>query len=76
MIIYHPLWDKIRLIAYAKSENKSVDRPALYNTFKVLRSDFSTDLVPENVEDIPARGIDDQGRLIDPGTNLVMGIKL
>ena len=76
MIIYHPLWDKIRLIAYAKSENKSVVRPALYNTFKVLRSDFSTDSVPDNVEDIPPRGIDDQGRLIDPGTNLVMGIKL
>lgn len=76
MIIYNPLWNKTRLIAYARHDQKSLDHLALHNFFRVLRSDFGCDPVPENIDQIPAMAIDDQGQLIDPSTNLVMGVTL
>ena len=76
LIIYHPLWNKIRLIAMAKSDNISTNRLAIYNTFRVLRSDLEPDRQPDNIDQIPAMALDDQGQTVDPNTGLVLGITL
>lgn len=76
LIIYHPLWNKIRLIALAKSDGLSTDNLAIYNTFRVLRSDLEKDALPPDIEHIPAMAINDQGKIIDPTTKLVLGISL
>ena len=76
LIIYHPLWNKIRLIAMAKSDNISTNRLAIYNTFHVLRSDLEPDRQPDNIDQIPAMALDDQGQTVDPNTGLVLGITL
>lgn len=76
LIIYHPLWSKVRLIAMAKSDGISMNKLAVYNTFRVLRSDLDKDPMPEGYEDIPPMSINDQGQTVDPNTNLVLGIEL
>lgn len=76
VVIYHPLWSKIRLIAMVKSDNIPTDGLAIYNIFKVLRTDLDPDSLPENVDQIPAMALNDQGQTVDPNTNLVLGIDL
>lgn len=76
VIIYNPLWNKIRLIAQAKSDHVPTERLAIYNTFRVLRSDLENDLLPENIDQIPARALNDQGQTVDPNTGMVMGVIL
>lgn len=76
IIIYHPLWSKIRLIAMAKSDEISMTNLAIYNIFRVLRSDLDKDKLPQNYEQIPARALNDQGEVVDPNTQLVLGIDL
>jgi hypothetical protein len=53
VIIYHPLWSKARLIALARNDNVSTERLAIYNTFRLLRSDLENDRLPENLNQIP-----------------------
>ena len=76
MIIYNPLWSKARLIALAKSDGVSTERLAIYNTFRLLRSDLENDRLPENLNQIPPMAIDDQGQQVDPDTGIVMGVSL
>ena len=76
LIIYHPLWSKSRLIAMAKSVNVPTEKLAIYNTFRVLRSDLDSDELPDNIDQIPAMALNDQGQLVDPNTGLVLGITL
>ena len=76
VIIYNPLWNKNRLIAQAKSDHVPTERLAIYNTFRVLRSDLENDLLPENIDQIPARALNDQGQTVDPNTGMVMGVIL
>lgn len=76
LIIYHPLWNKIRLIAMAKSDRVPTDGLAIYNTFRVLRSDLEADTLPENIDQIPARTLNDQGQSVDPETNIVLDVTL
>ena len=76
LIIYHPLWNKNRLIAMAKSDNVSTEKLAIFNTFRVLRSDLDSDELPNNIDLIPAMALNDNGQLIDPNTGLVLGISL
>ena len=60
----------------AKSDGISMNKLAVYNTFRVLRSDLDKDPMPEGYEDIPPMSINDQGQTVDPNTNLVLGIEL
>ena len=76
LIIYHPLWSKTRLIATAKSEGLSTEKLAIHNTFRVLRSDLEADQLPSGIEQIPPMALNDQGEIVDPNTNLVLGITL
>lgn len=76
LIIYHPLWNKIRLIAMAKKDQIPTTKLAIYNTFRILRSDLESDNLPDNVEQIPAMAINDQGQSVDPDTGIVMGVTL
>ena len=76
VIIYHPLWSKVRLIALAKNDRVPTERLAIYNTFRLLRSDLENDRLPENLNQIPSMTIDDQGQLVDPGTGIVMNVTL
>ena len=82
LIIYHPLWSKIRLIAMGKSDNvplkddKGNTTLAIFNTFRVLRSDLEPDKLPNNADMIPAMALNDQGQSVDPNTGLVLGISL
>lgn len=76
VIIYNPLWNKVRLIALAKSDGVPTEKLAIYNTFRLLRSDIENDRLPENIDQIPAKGINDEGQSIDPNTGIVMGITL
>ena len=76
LIIYHPLWSKNRLIAMAKSDNVSTEKLAIFNIFRVLRSDLDSDELPNNIDLIPAMALNDNGQLIDPNTGLVLGISL
>lgn len=82
LIIYHPLWSKIRLIAMGKSDNvplkddKGNTTLAIFNTFRVLRSDLEPDKLPNNADMIPAMALNDQGQSVDPKTGLVLGISL
>ena len=76
IIIYNPLWNKVRLIAMAKSDNVSTEKLAIYNTFRVLRSDLENDSLPDNIDQIPAMAINDRGQSVDPNTGLVLGIDL
>ncbi len=58
VIIYNPLWNKVRLIAMAKSDNVSTEGLAIYNTFRVLRSDLlDPDKLPDNIDLIPAMAL-------------------
>ena len=76
LFIYHPLWNKIRLIALALNDNIPTDGLAIYNTFRVLRSDLEPDRQPDNIDQIPAMALDEQGQAVDPNTGLVLGIPL
>lgn len=76
IIIYNPLWNKSRLIALAKSDGVPTQRIAIYNTFRILRSDLEKDPLPDNIDNIPPMSLNDQGQLIDPNTNIVAGITL
>lgn len=77
VIIYNPLWSKNRLIALAKSDNVPTENLAIYNIFRVLRSDLDHDSLPENIDDIPALGLNDQTQqLVDPTTGIVLGVDL
>lgn len=76
VIIYNPLWNKVRLIALAKSDGVPSERLAIYNTFRLLRSDIENDRLPENIDQIPAMGVNDKGQSIDPNTGIVMGVTL
>ena len=76
VIIYNPLWNKVRLIALAKSDGVPSERLAIYNTFRLLRSDIENDRLPENVDQIPAMAINDQGFSVDPNTGIPMNITL
>ena len=64
----------MRLIALAKSDGVPTERLAIYNTFRLLRSDLENDRLPENL--IPPMSINDQGQLVDPNTGIVMGVRL
>lgn len=76
LIIYHPLWNKVRLIAMAKSDGVQTDGLAIYNIFRVLRSDLEHDSLPENIDQIPPRALNDQGQSVDPDTNIVLDVTL
>ena len=76
IIIYNPLWSKVRLIAMAKNDQVPTAELAIYNTFRVLRSDLNNDLLPENLDQIPPMALDDQGRSVDPNTGLVLNVPL
>ena len=60
----------------AKSDKVSTEKLAIYNTFRVLRSDLDSDELPNNIDLIPAMALNDSGQLIDPNTGLVLGISL
>ena len=76
VIIYHPLWSKVRLIALAQNDRVPTERLAIYNIFRLLRSDLENDRLPENLNQIPPMSIDDQGQLVEPDTGIVMGVTL
>ena len=76
VIIYNPLWSKVRLIAMAKSDQVPTERLAIYNTFRVLRSDLEQDLLPENIAQIPAMALNDQGQMVDPNTGITRNVIL
>ena len=76
VIIYNPLWSKVRLIALAKNDGVPTERIAIYNTFRLLRSDLENDRLPENLNQIPAMSINDQGQIVDPDTGIVRGVTL
>ncbi len=76
VIIYNPLWSKIRLIALAKNDKVPTDALGIYNTFRVLRSDLENDTLPENIDSIPPKAINAKGESVDPKTGLVLGVKL
>ena len=76
LIIYNPLWSKVRLIAMAKSDQVPTERLAIYNTFRVLRSDLEQDLLPENIVQIPAMALNDQGQTVDPNTGITRNVIL
>ena len=76
IIIYNPLWSKVRLIALAKSDGVPTNGLAFYNTFRLLRSDIENDRLPENLDQIPPMAINDQGQLVDPDTGIVLGVSL
>lgn len=76
LIIYHPLWSKPRLIAMAKSDSIPTEKLAIYNIFRVLRSDLDSDKLPDNFDQIPAMTLNDHGQMIDPTTGLVLDIPL
>ena len=76
VIIYNPIWSKVHLIALAKSDGVPTARLAIYNTFRLLRSDLENDRLPDNIDQIPPKSINDQGQLVDPDTGIVMGVRL
>lgn len=76
IIIYNPLWSKVRLIAMAKSDGVPTGGLAIYNTFRVLRSDLENDTLPENIDQIPAMSLNDEGQIVDANTGLVMNVNL
>ena len=76
IIIYNPLWSKVRLIAMAKNDQVPTAGLAIYNTFRVLRSDLNNDLLPENLDQIPSMALNDQGQIVDPNTGITLNVIL
>lgn len=76
LIIYHPLWNKIRLIAMARADQVPTEGLRLYNIFRVLRSDLEKDDAPENIAQIPAMALNDQGQTVDPNTGITRNVIL